>query len=114
MANVHTAAFKLRDVDRAGFFAQRIVFKIEAVQADPVSPRDLQRVGTATVDPKEFLTHESTGSGSAKSGMPSVGITEITKKSGIFAGTFYLYFRNKEDLLLQLLDDSVGRQDQRI
>ena len=50
---------------------------------------------------------EAAFSGFAKNGMPSVGITEITKKAGISAGTFYLYFTNKEDLLLQLLDESV-------
>jgi len=43
----------------------------------------------------------------ARNGMSSVGITEITKTAGISAGTFYLYFENKEDLLLQLLDESV-------
>lgn len=42
----------------------------------------------------------------AQNGMVSVGIIDITKAAGISAGTFYLYFENKEELLIQLLSES--------
>lgn len=42
----------------------------------------------------------------AQKGMASAGITDITKAAGISAGTFYLYFENKEKLLIQLLSES--------
>lgn len=42
----------------------------------------------------------------AQNSVAAVGIADIAKAAKISVGTFYLYFRKKEDLLLQLLDES--------
>jgi TetR/AcrR family fatty acid metabolism transcriptional regulator len=40
----------------------------------------------------------------AKSGYFAARVSEIAKKAGVADGTIYLYFRNKEDILVSLFD----------
>lgn len=41
----------------------------------------------------------------AKKGIHSVSINEIVKNAGVATGSFYAYFKNKRQLLLELLED---------
>ncbi len=43
----------------------------------------------------------------AEQGLVGAGIADIARTANISTGTFYLYFQNKEDLVIQLLDESV-------
>jgi TetR/AcrR family fatty acid metabolism transcriptional regulator len=41
----------------------------------------------------------------AKKGYFAARVSDVAKKAGIAGGTIYLYFRNKEDILVSLFDD---------
>jgi len=44
----------------------------------------------------------------ARKGYFAARVSEIAKKAGVADGTIYLYFRNKEDLLVSLFDEVMG------
>src|SRR4051812_41829076 len=41
----------------------------------------------------------------ARKGYWAAKVSEIAKKAGVADGTIYLYFRNKEDILVSLFDE---------
>ena len=43
-----------------------------------------------------------------RKGFHEARVSDITEEAGVAHGTFYLYFRTKEDLLLELLEDVKG------
>ncbi|MDP8257597.1 MAG: TetR/AcrR family transcriptional regulator [Candidatus Alcyoniella australis] len=45
----------------------------------------------------------------AERGVSGAAIADIAESAGISVGTFYLYFENKDELLLALLDDAIAR-----
>ncbi|MBZ0272833.1 TetR/AcrR family transcriptional regulator [bacterium] len=44
----------------------------------------------------------------AKNGFHNAKISEIAKEAGVADGTIYLYFKNKDDLLIQLFEQQIG------
>ena len=45
----------------------------------------------------------------AKSGFYDTRVSEIAKAAGVADGTIYLYFENKEDVLVSIFEDRIGR-----
>jgi len=45
----------------------------------------------------------------ARKGYFSARVSDVAKKAGVADGTIYLYFRNKEDLLVRLFDEVMSR-----
>jgi TetR/AcrR family transcriptional regulator, fatty acid metabolism regulator protein len=45
----------------------------------------------------------------ARKGYFNSRVSDVARKAGVADGTIYLYFRNKEDLLVSLFDDVMGR-----
>jgi TetR/AcrR family transcriptional regulator, fatty acid metabolism regulator protein len=50
----------------------------------------------------------------AKKGYFGARVSEIAKKAGVADGTIYLYFRNKEDILVSLFDDLMSEHVQQV
>jgi TetR/AcrR family fatty acid metabolism transcriptional regulator len=44
----------------------------------------------------------------ARSGFFNSKVADVAKKAGVADGTIYLYFRNKDDLLISLFDQTMG------
>ena len=55
---------------------------------------------------RALIMEAALGSFAAK-GLAVVGVADIARAADISTGTFYLYFKNKEDLVIGLLDESV-------
>lgn len=45
----------------------------------------------------------------ADKGFPGATVAEIAREAGVADGTIYLYFRSKDDLLVSLVEDALGR-----
>lgn len=45
----------------------------------------------------------------AKNGYHSSQVSKIAKEAGVADGTIYLYFKNKEDILISLFEEKMGR-----
>jgi len=45
----------------------------------------------------------------AKKGFYATRVSEIAKAAGVADGTIYLYFKNKDDVLVCIFDDRIGR-----
>lgn len=45
----------------------------------------------------------------AEKGFPGATVAEIAREAGVADGTIYLYFRSKDDLLVSLVEDALGR-----
>ncbi len=45
----------------------------------------------------------------AQKGYGSARVADVAKKAGVADGTIYLYFRNKEDLLLSIFEEKMGK-----
>ncbi|UOR11986.1 TetR/AcrR family transcriptional regulator [Halobacillus amylolyticus] len=50
----------------------------------------------------------------AENGYHSSQVSKIAKKAGVADGTIYLYFKNKEDILISLFQDKMGQLIERI
>ncbi|WP_163526538.1 TetR/AcrR family transcriptional regulator [Halobacillus ihumii] len=50
----------------------------------------------------------------AENGYHSSQVSKIAKKAGVADGTIYLYFKNKEDILISLFQDKMGQFIERI
>ncbi len=50
----------------------------------------------------------------ARKGYFGARVSEIAKKAGVADGTIYLYFRNKEDILVSLFDDLMSEHVQQV
>ncbi|MFC7061588.1 TetR/AcrR family transcriptional regulator [Halobacillus seohaensis] len=50
----------------------------------------------------------------AENGYHSSQVSKIAKKAGVADGTIYLYFKNKEDILVSLFQDKMGQFIERI
>lgn len=50
----------------------------------------------------------------ARKGYFAARVSEIAKKAGVADGTIYLYFRNKEDILVSLFDDLMSEHVQAV
>ncbi|WP_026569761.1 MULTISPECIES: TetR/AcrR family transcriptional regulator [Sediminibacillus] len=50
----------------------------------------------------------------AKNGYHSSQVSKIAKKAGVADGTIYLYFKNKEDILVSLFQEKMGQFIERI
>jgi len=46
----------------------------------------------------------------AEKGFHAARVSDVAKRAGVADGTIYLYFKNKEDLLLSLFEEKMGRQ----
>ena len=46
----------------------------------------------------------------ADKGFHAARVSDVAKRAGVADGTIYLYFKNKEDLLLSLFEEKMGRQ----
>ena len=44
----------------------------------------------------------------AEKGYTSARVADVARKAGVADGTIYLYFRNKEDLLLSIFEEKMG------
>ena len=53
---------------------------------------------------KKMELLKSAGKCFAKKGLTNTKISDITDLSGVGKGTFYLYFKNKKDIFLALVD----------
>ena len=58
-------------------------------------------------DSRRGLIMEAALGSFAGRGFAAVGVADIARAADISTGTFYLYFKNKEELVIQLLDESV-------
>jgi TetR/AcrR family fatty acid metabolism transcriptional regulator len=45
----------------------------------------------------------------AEKGFHAARVSDVAKRAGVADGTIYLYFKNKEDLLLSLFEEKMGR-----
>lgn len=45
----------------------------------------------------------------ARNGFYATRVSEIAKAAGVADGTIYLYFKNKDDVLISIFDDRLGR-----
>ncbi|HJK94016.1 MAG TPA: TetR/AcrR family transcriptional regulator [Polyangiaceae bacterium LLY-WYZ-15_(1-7)] len=45
----------------------------------------------------------------AKNGFYATRVSEIAKAAGVADGTIYLYFENKDDVLVQIFEDRIGK-----
>jgi TetR/AcrR family transcriptional regulator, fatty acid metabolism regulator protein len=50
----------------------------------------------------------------ARKGYFAARVSEIAKKAGVADGTIYLYFRNKEDILVKLFDEVMAEHVERV
>jgi len=50
----------------------------------------------------------------ARKGYFAARVSEIAKKAGVADGTIYLYFRNKEDILVKLFDEVMAEHVQQV
>ncbi|UOQ94080.1 TetR family transcriptional regulator [Halobacillus shinanisalinarum] len=50
----------------------------------------------------------------AENGYHSSQVSKIAKKAGVADGTIYLYFKNKEDILISLFQDKMGQLIEKI
>jgi TetR/AcrR family fatty acid metabolism transcriptional regulator len=50
----------------------------------------------------------------ARKGYFGSRVSEIAKKAGVADGTIYLYFRNKEDILVSLFDDLMAEHVEKV
>jgi len=57
-------------------------------------------------DEKRKLIFETAAQIFAENGYHQTSVKDITEKAGISVGTFYLYFKNKEDLFEKLYDET--------
>jgi TetR/AcrR family fatty acid metabolism transcriptional regulator len=46
----------------------------------------------------------------AEKGFHAARVSDVAQRAGVADGTIYLYFKNKEDLLLSLFEEKMGRQ----
>jgi TetR/AcrR family fatty acid metabolism transcriptional regulator len=46
----------------------------------------------------------------AEKGFHAARVSDVAKRAGVADGTIYLYFKNKEDLLLSLFEEKMGQQ----
>ena len=44
----------------------------------------------------------------AEKGFHQARVSDVAARAGVADGTIYLYFKNKEDLLLSVFEDSMG------
>ncbi|WP_017756053.1 TetR/AcrR family transcriptional regulator [Calidifontibacillus oryziterrae] len=50
----------------------------------------------------------------ADNGFHQAQVSKIAKKAGVADGTIYLYFKNKEDILISLFEDKMGQFTEKI
>lgn len=74
----------------------------------PTPPRKRARKAAASTDKRERILRAAIRV-FARKGFYATRVSEIAKAAGVADGTIYLYFKNKDDVLVSIFEDGIGR-----